>query len=346
MSAVKIGSLFSGIGGLELGLERATGAATSWQVEIDPFCRRVLERHWPHATRYEDVRTVGAHNLEPVDIICGGFPCQDLSVAGKGAGLDGERSGLFFEYVRIIRELRPRVVVMENVAALLVRGLGRVLGELAACGYDAEWDCVPAAAVGAPHRRDRVFIVTYPGRHQLREQSDGLPWSEGPTFAPGDGEVRTASHPNGERPSEPWTAGTRRQAGNVINGHGARGSASDTDSSGREWFAQRDERAQAWKPAQHRDDADRCAVARDAAHAARPRLEGRRQGLFAVESRGWGQPPSAIRRVDAGLSAGMDRTRRRRPVNDKHRLRALGNAVVPQVAEVIGRRVAQILEAP
>jgi DNA (cytosine-5)-methyltransferase 1 len=160
-SGLTIGSLFSGIGGLELGLEWAGHGPTLWQVECDEFCRRVLERHWPGVERFEDVRAVGA-DLAPVDIICGGFPCQDISCAGKGAGIsEGTRSGLWFEFARIIRLVRPRFVVVENVAALLSRGLGVVLGDLAACGYDATWDCIPAAAVGAPHRRDRVFIVAY-----------------------------------------------------------------------------------------------------------------------------------------------------------------------------------------
>jgi site-specific DNA-cytosine methylase len=97
-----------------------------------------------------------------VDVLCGGFPCQDISVAGRGEGIDGARSGLWGEYARLIRELRPRYVVVENVAALLARGMERVLGDLAACGYDAEWDCIPASAVGAPHRRDRVWLVAYP----------------------------------------------------------------------------------------------------------------------------------------------------------------------------------------
>jgi site-specific DNA-cytosine methylase len=105
-----------------------------------------------------------------VDVLCGGFPCQDLSYAGKGAGLDGERSGLWGEYARLIRELRPRYVVVENVSALLARGLGRVLGDLAACGYDAEWDCIPASAVGAPHRRDRVWLVAYPGGERCSDR--------------------------------------------------------------------------------------------------------------------------------------------------------------------------------
>ena len=107
---IRIGSLFAGIGGFELGLERAiSGSETIWQVEREPFCQKVLKKHWPNATIYDDVRTVGSHNLESVDILCGGFPCQDISTAGKGKGLEGEKSGLWFEMLRIISELRPRV---------------------------------------------------------------------------------------------------------------------------------------------------------------------------------------------------------------------------------------------
>lgn len=161
-----IGSLFSGIGGLELGLERAGLGPVVWQVEKEPYCREVLARHWPSAERFDDVRNVGAHNLKRVDIICGGFPCQDISFAGPGAGLAGERSGLWFEYARIVRELRPRYVVVENVAALLVRGLDAVLGTLAALGFDAEWSTLSACAVGATHVRRRLFIVAYAnGQH-------------------------------------------------------------------------------------------------------------------------------------------------------------------------------------
>ena len=112
---MRIGSLFSGIGGLELGLERAGVGRVAWQVEIDPFCRAVLAKHWPDVERFEDVRSVGASNLSPVDVICGGFPCQDVSLAGLGRGLEGERSGLWFEYLRIVTEMRPRFVVVENV---------------------------------------------------------------------------------------------------------------------------------------------------------------------------------------------------------------------------------------
>lgn len=157
---VTFGSLFAGIGGFDLGFERA-GMACRWQVEIDNYASKVLAKHWPAVHRERDIRQCGRHNLEPVDVICGGFPCQDISYAGAGAGLAGERSGLFFEAVRVVRELRPKAVVLENVAALLTRGLDAVLGTLAAIGYDAEWHCIPAAAVGAPHIRDRLFVIGY-----------------------------------------------------------------------------------------------------------------------------------------------------------------------------------------
>jgi DNA (cytosine-5)-methyltransferase 1 len=159
---MRIGSLFAGIGGLELGLERSIpGAHTVWQVEQNPYAQRVLAKHWPEARRYDDVKEVGSHNLAPVELLAGGFPCQDISTAGKQAGIDGERSGLWSEFARLIGELQPQFVVVENVAALLAGGMGRVLGDLAACGYDAIWDCIPAAAVGAHHQRDRIFIVAY-----------------------------------------------------------------------------------------------------------------------------------------------------------------------------------------
>jgi len=157
---VTFGSLFAGIGGIDLGFERA-GFTCKWQVEIDDYANKVLEKHWPNVHRERDINDCGKENLEWVDVIVGGFPCQDLSYAGRGAGLDGERSGLFFETVRLVCELRPRIIMLENVAALLTRGLDRVCGTLAAVGYDAEWHCIPAAALGAPHIRDRIFILGY-----------------------------------------------------------------------------------------------------------------------------------------------------------------------------------------
>tara|TARA_R110002020_G_scaffold358855_4_gene571482 strand:- start:2234 stop:2989 length:756 start_codon:yes stop_codon:yes gene_type:complete len=158
-----IGSLFSGVGGIELGLERGiAGSKTIWQVEMDPFCQRVLARNWPHAELFDDVNKVGKQNLSQVDIICGGFPCQGFSVSGKMEGLENEKSNLWWQCHRIIRELRPRVVLLENTPALLVRGALDVFGSLAEIGYDAEWSTVTASSVGAPHRRERVFIVCYP----------------------------------------------------------------------------------------------------------------------------------------------------------------------------------------
>lgn len=173
---MNFGSLFSGIGGIDLGLERA-GMQCAWQVEIDPFCRSVLERHWPRTQRFEDVRQVNEGNLQKVDLIAGGFPCQDVSSAGWGVGIEGERSGLWSEFSRIISGLRPRYVLVENVTGLLGRGLGRVLSDLAKAGYDAEWSCISAAALGAPHIRDRVWILAYPGQEHggtARRPDQGL----------------------------------------------------------------------------------------------------------------------------------------------------------------------------
>ncbi len=118
-----VGSLFSGIGGIELGLERTGGFKTVWQVEIDSYAQKVLAKHWPDVTRYGDIREVGIHNLAPVELMCGGFPCQDISNAGKRAGIEGSRSGLWSEFYRLICELRPQYVLVENVAALLGRGV-------------------------------------------------------------------------------------------------------------------------------------------------------------------------------------------------------------------------------
>ena len=175
MSAtLRVLDLFSGIGGFSLGLERTGGFKTVALCEIDPFCRRVLAKHWPEVPCYDDIRTLTADALArdgiAVDVICGGFPCQDISVAGKGAGLAGERSGLWREYSRLIGEIRPAYVLVENVAALLGRGLGDVLGDLAALGYDAEWDCIPASSIGALHHRDRIWITAYPNTNSVRPQ--------------------------------------------------------------------------------------------------------------------------------------------------------------------------------
>jgi len=158
---MRIGSLFSGVGGYELGLCAAIpGARVVWQCEIDPFCRRVLARHWPAVPIYEDITTL--EEVPPVDLICGGFPCQDISIAGKGAGINGTKSGLFFELMRIVRLAgHPKWICLENVPALASRGMGAVLGELAQSGYDAEWSVFGADDLGAPHRRKRIWIIAW-----------------------------------------------------------------------------------------------------------------------------------------------------------------------------------------
>lgn len=159
---MRIGSLFSGIGGLDLACEQAFSGETVWQVEQEPYCQRVLESRWPNAKRHSDVREVGAHNLEPIDVLCGGFPCQDLSQAGRHAGLDGEKSGLCAELLRISRELTPRYVVMENVPKLL-HYQQRLRDDFARIGYGLLWQQCEASDAGAPHKRKRVFVLAVRG---------------------------------------------------------------------------------------------------------------------------------------------------------------------------------------
>ena len=158
---MSVGSLFSGIGGFELGFENTGYFETLWQVENDKYATSVLKKHWPNVEMHDDVRTWPKKTTQPVDVLLAGFPCQDISYAGRGAGLDGERSGLFYEVMRIVRVLGPSYVVLENVAALFTRGMDQVLGSLSAHGYNAEWEVVSAQSVGAPHRRDRVFIIAW-----------------------------------------------------------------------------------------------------------------------------------------------------------------------------------------
>ena len=172
---MKIGSLFSGIGGLEMGLEWSGLGHTIWQCEMEPFAQTILRKHWS-VPIYEDVRTID-ETVERPNVICGGFPCQDISGAGNKVGIEGERSGLWKEMCRLIRLFRPELAIMENVSALTIRGLGTVLEDLAEVGYDSWWDCIPASALGAPHRRDRIFILAYPngGEVQYNKGEDTEP---------------------------------------------------------------------------------------------------------------------------------------------------------------------------
>lgn len=275
--------LFSGVGGFSIGLERA-GMRTVAFCEIEPYCRAVLGKHWPGVPIYEDVRSLTADRLSSdgiaVDVICGGFPCQDLSVAqgASRAGLDGKRSGLWLEYARLIRELRPRFVIVENVPGLLSLGVGSVLGDLAEIGYDAEWQVIPAGAVGAPHIRDRFWLVGYPnGNGQpafpVDDEASGLP--------------RLVAHADRQQ----------HEIGSPALG---------------------------WPPAQEFPADANCS-----------RLEiilngeaGKRAP--AIGAAAWTVEPD-VGRVAYGVS------------NRAHRISALGNSVVPQIPEIIGRAIMSTL---
>jgi len=362
---VNVGSLFAGIGGFDLGLERA-GMQVAWQVELDPYCRAVLARHFPAARRFEDVCQVGAGDLAPVDLICGGFPCQDLSAAGRGAGLAGARSGLWSEFARIVRELRPGYVVVENVPALLTgKGkrwdrapVGRVLGDLAEAGYDAEWACLSAREFGAPHLRKRIWLVAYPARNaeagpasparSKRERAgpggteggagelsnadrDGCP--QGVCLGARAGEPAGTADALGRCPvaavanaeGEPERAGLRasgapgKRRRRPRNRGGARGALADAERRRRQGRADQS----------RRDDPERAAALRSegAANLARGgAAAGSARRLPASE--GWGAEPD-VGRVADGVPARVDR------------LAALGNALLPQIAEWIGRRIVE-----
>ena len=194
MSALlRVLDLFSGIGGFSLGLERTGGFKTVCHAEVAPEQSRILKKNWPYVRNVQDVCSLERSSLPPaIDAITLGFPCQDVSLAGPGTGLSGGRSSLFWAGFRAVRLVRPAVVLLENVAALLGRGMGTVLGALAEEGYDAEWDCVRAFDAGRPHERDRVYIAAYakgfgwgPGRSGgLADGLAGLPvepcWSGDP----------------------------------------------------------------------------------------------------------------------------------------------------------------------
>lgn len=294
MSKLKVLDLFSGIGGFSLGLERTGGFETVAFCEIEEFPRNVIKKHWPDVPCYRDVRELTAERLAAdgiaVDVICGGFPCQDISTAGKGAGLAGERSGLWSEIARLVSELRPRYVIVENVSALLSRGLGTVLGDLAEIGYDAEWHCIPASHVGAPHRRDRIWIVAYPCVHGgLDTQADTQR-----ADANGAGPHRAAVNVKGSVEPRNKQIGISGPLGKALAYANSQGPQRRTQArnAGSVWQG----RKQLIK---------RCA-----------------DGFGAV----WPTEPS-VGRVANGIP---DRS---------HRLKGLGNAVVPQIPELIGRAI-------
>ncbi len=281
---IKLGSCFSGIGGFELGLEKSIpNIKTVWQVEQNLFCQTILAKHWPDSTIHNDVRTVGVHNLEPVDILCGGFPCQDISIAGKGAGINGKRSGLWWEFHRIISELRPRIIVLENVPAITTRGGRDVVGSLSEIGYDCEWTVISAQQCGAPHLRKRWFCVAYPKGIANKR------W--------------TAANTNQNRER---TANAIQSGRTATNAHVAEGVANTNSQHVKE---------QSW----------------NTESVEQTRLLERRtsKNKRLHEENYWNktQTPSAFCRVDDGISNRVDR------------IRALGNAIVPQCSQWVGEQI-------
>ena len=170
---MKLLDTFAGIGGFSYAAEKLVGGFETTQfIEINPFCQKVLNKHWSHVPIHDDITTFTAKSGE-FDIITGGFPCQDISVAGLQKGITKEtRSGLFYELIRVIRMVRPKYVVLENVAAILNRGLDIVLRELYEAGYDAEWAVISASSVGACHQRSRWWLVAYPFSISRKQESE------------------------------------------------------------------------------------------------------------------------------------------------------------------------------
>lgn len=328
--------LFSGIGGFSLGLERTGGFRTVAFCEIDKFCQRVLRKHWPEVPIYDDIRELTAARLAAdgvvPDVLCGGFPCQDISAAGEGAGIDGERSGLWKEYSRLIGELRPRYIIVENVAALLYRGLDRVLGDLAALGFDAEWHCIPASAVGANHRRDRLWLVAYPHCNRLDDERNGARGNERSSLTPAIALCQSGIRPGratnvadaariqpgrSEQRAERERTGASSESRSLAH--------TEDDRAGR-----RQQQSESGKGARDVADAAFLGRAEDVNAVPRPSLGGTlaRQlaGRDPVGDGQWLTEPD-VGRVAHGIPSRVDR------------LRSLGNAVVPQIPELIGRAI-------
>lgn len=312
--SLTVGSLFSGIGGLDLGLERA-GMTVRWNSEIDPYCCRVLSKHWPDVPNHGDITTIDWSTVEPVDVICGGYPCQPFSLAGVRRGEDDPRH-LWPHFADALRLLRPRFALLENVPGHLSLGFGRVLGDLAELGYDADWDCIPAAAVGAPHLRYRVFIVAHAQRVELREQPVAIARGERPAVVGDDGSARTLADPDSRGLA--WHAQTERRGREV---HPDEQRLTDTQRRG---TTVADPDGLAGSTTGPREQQAGSAGGQDAI----TRTVGRRSSR---PREAWAPEPD-VGRVADGVPARVDR------------LRALGNAVVPQVAEFIGRQLIDQLE--
>lgn len=334
-----VGSLFSGIGGLELGLERA-GMEVKWQVEIDEFCNRVLEKHWPDVERHRDVREVGAHNLVPVDLICGGFPCQPHSLAGQRKGKNDERH-LWPEYRRIVDELRPTWVLGENVPGIRTTALDDIILDLEGMGYTVGTFDIPACAVGAPHLRHRFFIVAH-AEHSGPSLTGGRDESQRALGGPVHASREDVAHADG--------AGRQEQRGAVAVGQEQRpaecGGAAVADPEGFGWRegwpeSGRGGKADAGSAGREVVDADsrrceqrdtaECCIPKSDAHGwweTGPGLGDTLDGLPGWLARYWGPDwECGVPRVTSDATARVAK------------LKALGNAVVPQVAEYIGRLI-------
>lgn len=322
-TTLTVGSLFSGIGGLDLGLERA-GMTVRWQSEIDPYACRVLAKHWPHVPNLGDITQIEWSNIEPVDLICGGYPCQPFSLAGVRRG-DTDPRHLWPHFADAIRVLRPRYALLENVPGHLSLGFGRVLGDLAELGFDAEWDCIPAAAVGAPHLRYRVIIVatnTDVEQHQSGAHAQRRPPAED---VPTDSErVELRQQPIGVGRGS-GAAVTRNDGStqHVADSHSVGSQGGSITSRGEEVGFARDESARSSAASGGRYVAD----------ADGGRFEEQREPVEEEPRQprsewggGWPAEPDVCR-VANGVPHRVDR------------LRTLGNAVVPQVAEWVGRRI-------
>lgn len=291
--------LFSGIGGFSLGLERSGAFQTVAFCEIDKFCRRVLAKHWPEVPQYGDIgKLTGAELLRDgirIDAICGGFPCQDISTAGKGAGLAGERSGLWREFARLIGEIRPRYVIVENVSALLFRGIDVVLRDLAALGYDAEWHCIPAWFLGAPHARDRLWIIAHARSEQYQGAGNSIEREATEEFSA----TALADANNGQRQQQDQKIRSGR--------HAANGGGKIMGNSIRVGL----QRQRKFIDAGHKE----------------AKGKGKTDHAFYERvGREWAIEP-AVGRVANGVPNRVDR------------LKGLGNAVVPQIPELIGRAI-------
>jgi len=354
---MKFGSLFSGIGGMDLGLEWA-GMTCIWQVEIDEYCQRVLQKHWPDVPKYGDIYNVGKHNLETPDLICGGFPCQPVSFAGKQKGIEDER-WLWPEFYRVVLELRPRYILVENVPGLYHQGFGEIITDLAEGGYDAEWDCIPASAFGAPHKRERVFIVAYSiSDLHYREKSRGIgaetqissvyrTKDDSTRRTGGAGGVRlsnTGYVADAERKQDRRIFESRIQSNLRTEGENVAYPPSKRLEGG---IGGTSERSRLASQGQNVADAERKRARSRDVRGNRPlrNAEGEMHGRGRIEadvSGGWWTTEPCLGELVDGLSpelAGRFIRVVKGCPDRVNKLRALGNAVVPQVAEWIGRLI-------